>query len=164
MALDGMWGRVLDNAWDLLAASVVCRQLGCGGAERAYDAPTPGRGVVRVWLSRVRCVGSETHLTQCNVSTSQLVPAGVSRDVGVVCSGECGNSCSPSSLAPRVQALLTQSLRREPPGTAGRWAGSLRRSDAWHLQDAPVVCRQLGCGHALSALGSAHFGVGAGPI
>ncbi|KAM4839880.1 LOW QUALITY PROTEIN: scavenger receptor cysteine-rich domain-containing protein SCART1 [Urocitellus parryii] len=180
MALDGMWGRVLDNAWDLRAASVVCRQLGCGGAERAYDAPTPGRGVVRVWLSRVRCVGSETHLTQCNVSTSQRVPAGVSRDVGVVCSGECGNSCSPSSLAPRVQALLTQSLRREPPVRLaaglgrcdGRWScggapegewGTVCDDD-WDLQDAHVACRQLGCGHALSALGSAHFGAGAGPI
>uniref|UniRef100_I3N4F7 Soluble scavenger receptor cysteine-rich domain-containing protein SSC5D n=1 Tax=Ictidomys tridecemlineatus TaxID=43179 RepID=I3N4F7_ICTTR len=142
MALDGMWGRVLDNAWDLRAASVVCRQLGCRGAERAYDAPTPRPGVVRVWLSHVRCVGSETHLTQCNVSTSQLVPAGVSRDVGIVCSGSL-----------RVRLAVLQ---------GGAWGTVC--DEAWDLQDAHVVCRQLGCGHALSALGSAHFGAGAGPI
>lgn len=105
--LDGVWGRVLDSAWDLRDAAVVCRQLGCGEAQQAYDAPAPGHKTVPVGLSLVRCLGSETHLTGCNVSVSQLVTAGTLQDAGVVCSGECEcGVSSPSPPPPWAPALL----------------------------------------------------------
>ncbi|KAM9618722.1 LOW QUALITY PROTEIN: scavenger receptor cysteine-rich domain-containing protein SCART1 [Trichechus inunguis] len=95
-------------------------------------------------------LGTETHLAQCNVSESLLVPAGSLRGTGLRCSGD-------------LQVLLAggpgcfEGLVEVLHGSA--WGTVC--DDSWDLRNAHVVCGQLGCGWALSTLGSAHFGAGA---
>ena len=68
---------------------MVCQQLQCGQAERAYNPPKPERGTGPVGLRGVRCAGQETNLTQCNTSLPEsALAAGVAEDVGVICWGE----------------------------------------------------------------------------
>ncbi|KAG5196166.1 hypothetical protein JEQ12_011802 [Ovis aries] len=108
VSLDGVWGRVLDEAWDPRGAAVVCRQLGCAAAERAYEAAAPARGAVPLGLSRVRCAGTEPRLTRCGVSAAPLVSAGASRDAGV-----CARA--PVVQAEGHNAPEEQAHRGDPP-------------------------------------------------
>ncbi|NXG66364.1 SRCRM protein, partial [Hemiprocne comata] len=164
ISLHGMWSRVLDDDWDIKDAHVVCRQLECGIAEKAYYLPRSERGIGPVGLRSVQCAGNETQLMVCKTSHSQTVPAGVAEDVGVICSGEL--LCERNRMLPGRQIRLVNGTNR----CAGRvelyhhgiW-GTIC-DDNWDLSDANVVCKQLGCGYAVEAFVSAHYGKGSGQI
>ncbi|XP_061211274.1 deleted in malignant brain tumors 1 protein-like, partial [Neopsephotus bourkii] len=139
---DHKWGTVCDDAWDLLDAAVVCRQLGCGEAVAAPTSARFGPGADPIWLDDVHCAGTEAALSQCQLPAWGEHNCAHSEDAGVVCSG-------PNPLQLRVQ---------EGPGPCGgrlevlyngTWLGVC--GTGWSLLEAAVVCRQLGCGEAQAA-------------
>ncbi|XP_067396954.1 deleted in malignant brain tumors 1 protein-like, partial [Emydura macquarii macquarii] len=150
------WGTVCDDNWDLIDAGVVCRQLGCGTALSAPQGARFGRGSDRIWLDNVHCIGAEAGLTECRARPWGVHNCHHGEDAGVVCSGVSEAAQlrlvnGSSRCAGRVEVLHNQ-----------QWGTVC--DVGWDLQDAGVVCTQLGCGMALSAPGRAHFGQGSDRI
>ncbi|XP_058292990.1 LOW QUALITY PROTEIN: deleted in malignant brain tumors 1 protein-like [Hylobates moloch] len=152
--VQGTWGTVCDDLWDLAEATVVCRQLQCGQAVAAPTGAHFGAGSGKILLDDMQCVGSDSHLGQCLCGDQARHNCGHLEDASVICTGDwpelrlVGGS---GQCSGRVEILHQ-----------GTWGTVC--DDLWDLNEAEVVCRQLGCGRAMSALGKAHFGPSSGDI
>ncbi|XP_063157062.1 deleted in malignant brain tumors 1 protein-like [Candoia aspera] len=145
-----VWGTVCDDSWGIEDARVVCRQLGCAGAISAPRESHFGRGVGRIWMDDVQCVGTESSLNQCPSRPWGENDCHHGEDAGVVCS-EMRLAGGSTPCTGRVEVLFNQT-----------W-GTIC-DNGWDLADANVVCREVGCGNALAAAGAAKFGQGTGPV
>lgn len=86
--VQGTWGTVCDDLWDLAEATVVCHQLQCGQAVAAPTGAHFGAGSGKIVLDDMRCVGSESHLGQCVHGDEAGHNCGHLEDAGVICTGE----------------------------------------------------------------------------
>ncbi|KAM8795479.1 scavenger receptor cysteine-rich type 1 protein M130-like [Eudromia elegans] len=130
----GTWGTVCDDSWDLLDATVVCRQLGCGVAVNFTGSAHDGEGSGQIWLDDVNCSGDEVALWDCPARPWGQHNCRHKEDAGVVCSEfmalrlENSDGCSG-----RLQVFYN-----------GTW-GSVC-SDWMLTHTVSIVCKQLGCG------------------
>ncbi|XP_042201560.1 uncharacterized protein LOC103173597 [Callorhinchus milii] len=79
-----------------------------------------------------------------------------SSDAGVICSDVLRLVNGGSPCAGRVEVYHD--------GQWGTVDGYGSGDSGWDMADAAVVCKELGCGAALSASGDAHFGEGSDPV
>ncbi|XP_043935084.1 scavenger receptor cysteine-rich type 1 protein M130-like, partial [Protopterus annectens] len=151
---NGTWGRVQDELWEMTDAKVVCRQMRCGTALKAFISLSNNMNE-SVWLRSVQCQGNESRLLDCTLNISyiqQSEVAGVSKYASVICS---------EHMQLRLADAKGQCAGRVEVYYNGIWGTVC--DDWWDMVDANVACQQLKCGHAVS-INSAVFGKGSGPI
>ena len=98
--VDGMWGTVCTDFWDLDDAFVVCRQLGYPSVIAARTSSYYGEGSFPFVMGYVDCVGNESRLQDCLFDT-HTTDCSLSDVAGVVCgkssyrqfSLDCHQSC-----------------------------------------------------------------------
>ncbi|XP_040086130.1 CD5 antigen-like isoform X1 [Oryx dammah] len=130
------WGTVCKTGWNLSAAKVVCRQLGCGKAtliKRCCNKDTQGHGLI--WLSNVSCSGREGYLPYCLSGLEGNNNCTHDEDTWVECE-------DPFKL--RLVNGDTSCSGRLEVLHKGIW-GSVC-DDGWGIKEEQVVCQQLGCG------------------
>ncbi|XP_071506654.1 scavenger receptor cysteine-rich domain-containing group B protein-like [Diadema antillarum] len=147
------WGTVCDDNWGLNDARVVCRQLGYGDAITATTNAYFGRGSDSqpILMDNVACSGSERMLADCYFRGRGNHDCSHREDAGVICSyaedGAVRLVDGSGSHEGRVEIFHNS-----------EWGTVC--DDSWGVNEANVVCRQLGYESALSAEISAYFGRG----
>ncbi|XP_038549771.1 scavenger receptor cysteine-rich type 1 protein M160-like isoform X2 [Micropterus salmoides] len=133
----GDWSEVDDRDWDLKLADEVCRQLDCGSVVQALSR-LPESSFP--WSIPPSCLNSKYRLRKCLTKRS-TISANV---LEIICSESVRLVKGTSLCSGRLEVKSNQS-----------WS-SVCEAD-FDLQDAEVVCRELGCG-APSVLQGAQYG------
>ncbi|NWW38425.1 DMBT1 protein, partial [Panurus biarmicus] len=155
----GAWEKVCGYLWDMQDAEVVCRQLGCGSPLTTTHS-FPSSNSNSYMITEMNCAGYETYLWQCPYNYHYHVCH--HGDASVICSGGDAKALARQG-AFVLEALATFTLAPSSPDATislvngrNRCEGRVEIShsggrgtvcdDGWDLNDAQVVCRQLGCG------------------
>ncbi|XP_072110969.1 scavenger receptor cysteine-rich domain-containing protein DMBT1-like [Mobula birostris] len=150
---NGIWGTVCDDAWDLIDAHVVCKELNCGHAVNATKSSWFGQGSGPIWMDKLKCSANNSALWQCPARPWGENDCIHKEDAGIICSDhrEIRLANGKNPCQGRLEVFFN-----------GTWGTVC--SDSFGLENAQVVCSQLNCGSAKLIENTAAFGEGKGPI
>uniref|UniRef100_A0A671PI11 Lysyl oxidase homolog n=1 Tax=Sinocyclocheilus anshuiensis TaxID=1608454 RepID=A0A671PI11_9TELE len=147
---NGEWGTICDDNWNLVAATVVCRELGFGSAKEALSGGQLGQGMGPVHMNEVKCSGFEKSVTECPFNMDKdSEGCSHEEDAGVRCNVPAMGfqrrlrlSGGRNHFEGRVEVLMERN---------GSLVWGTVCGEGWGTMEAMVFCRQLGLGFASHA-------------
>uniref|UniRef100_A0A7N6B8Z3 Lysyl oxidase homolog n=1 Tax=Anabas testudineus TaxID=64144 RepID=A0A7N6B8Z3_ANATE len=148
---DNEWGTMCDDRWNLLSASVVCRELGYGSAKEALTGARMGQGMGPIYMNEVKCLGHEKSIWNCPFKNITSEDCQHTEDAAVRCNvpymgleNSIRITGGRTRYEGRVEVLSTDSN--------GTQSWGLICGENWSTTEAMVACRQLGLGYANQGL------------
>ncbi|XP_028250763.1 lysyl oxidase homolog 3B isoform X2 [Parambassis ranga] len=140
------WGTVCDDRWNLLSASVVCRELGFGSAKEALTGARMGQGMGPVYMNEVKCVGVERSIWNCPFKNITSEDCQHMEDAAV----RCNVPYMGLENSIRIVGGRSTYEGRVEVQVGSKWGTVC--STGWTTREAMVVCRQLGLGYSMHAI------------
>ncbi|XP_029923218.1 scavenger receptor cysteine-rich type 1 protein M160-like [Myripristis murdjan] len=138
---DQSWSSVCEADFDQQDAEVVCRELGCGPPSVLQGA-LYGEAEAPMWTKEFQCEGNESSLLDCGSSGSARNTCSPGKAVGLTCS-------EPDDI--RLVGGDSRCNGRLEMKHLGVWRPVDELGFDLNLKSTTAVCRQLGCGSAVSA-------------
>ena len=165
----GVWGTICDDSWGFTDANVVCKQLGFERASRIWIRAHYGQGPGPIWIDQINCPVNAKSILNCNPNWG-IHDCSKSEDAGVDCQRKF--PAKPSSMPIRLMCpscsrsgtcKMCPTKNHPRPGECSyqtsvegivfayyknEWRPVT--GEGWDMNDAHVVCGELGYPLALS--------------
>ncbi|XP_063437480.1 deleted in malignant brain tumors 1 protein-like isoform X1 [Mytilus trossulus] len=163
--INGQWGTICDNSFDLPDAEVICKMAGYSSALQSFTTGHFGVGAGPIYLDSLQCSGHERHLDSCASSGLFKISSSCqhSDDVGVACLS--GNRTDVVQGV-RLVGGFKQWEGRVELLVNGQWGTICGYSSGFDIDDAKVICRMAGLSTSgkVQVFPNAYFGRGTGPV
>ncbi|XP_019858826.1 PREDICTED: bone morphogenetic protein 1-like, partial [Amphimedon queenslandica] len=151
---NGQWGTVCDDSFGRNDGRVICKYMGFPDVVATYHRARFGQGTGPIVMDDLRCAGNEYSPFACPMRTIGTHNCHHSEDASVMCQKNVrlvGGSVTSSYAVGRLEVYAE-----------GRWGTVC--DDLFDINDAHVVCRQLGYRRASCVYPRARYGRGTLPI
>ncbi|XP_029373860.1 scavenger receptor cysteine-rich type 1 protein M130-like isoform X2 [Echeneis naucrates] len=135
---DQSWSSVCEDNFDQREREVVCRELGCGPPsvfQLVWYRETS------VWTKEFHCGGNESHLLECGSLSPVRKTCPSGNAVGLTCT----DPDDVRLVGGDNKCTGTLELKHK-----GLWRPAYHANLKWDLKTAEFICKQLGCGSAIS--------------